>query len=123
MIQETRLKVCALVVAVLFLLIPSAAGHAILVESTPAANSTVHGPSVAVTLRFNSRIDASRSKLTLVRPDGTTDTLKIAEQSSPDTLASGASGLKAGAHRIHWQVLATDGHMTRGDIPFTVAGN
>jgi methionine-rich copper-binding protein CopC len=122
-IRETRLQVCALVAAVLFTMIPSAAGHAILVEATPAANSTVHGPSLAIRLRFNSRIDASRSKLTLLRPDGATDLLKIAEQSSPDILTSEASGLKAGAHRIHWQVLATDGHITRGDIPFTVAGN
>jgi copper resistance protein C len=112
-----------MVVAVLFLMIPSAAGHAILVEATPAANSTVHGSNVPIRLRFNSRIDTSRSKLTLLRPDGTVDSLKIVEQSSPDVLTSEASGLKAGAHRIHWQVLATDGHITRGDIPFTVAGN
>ena len=106
------------------LLLASAAGaHAILVESAPAANSTVHGPNLAVRLKFNSRIDGSRSKLTLMRPDGSSDALKIQEQSSPDALASEATALKPGAYRIRWQVLAADGHITRGEIPFTVAAN
>ena len=64
-----------------------------------------------------------RSKLTLIRPDGTTEGLKIQEQPSPDTLVSAASKLKPGDYEIHWQVLATDGHITRGDIPFKVSGN
>jgi len=121
--RRACLEVCALAIAGLFLATQWAAAHAILVEATPAANSTVHGPHQAVKLRFNSRIDGSRSKLTLVRPDGTTEPLKIGEQPSPDTLTSDASGLKPGANRIRWQVLATDGHITRGEISFTVAGN
>ena len=121
--REARLQVCALAVAGLLLVIQSTAAHAILLEATPAANSTIHGPNVPVRLRFNSRIDGGRSKLTLVLPDGSSIPLKIAEQPSPDTLTSEATGLKAGAHRIRWQVLATDGHITRGEIPFTVAGS
>ncbi|HUK53704.1 MAG TPA: copper resistance CopC family protein [Candidatus Binatia bacterium] len=101
----------------------TASGHAILVESNPAANSKIHGPTVAVRLKFNSRIDGSRSRLTLFRPDGTSGELKIQEQSTPDSLASEATGLKPGSHRIHWQVLAADGHITRGDISFTVTEN
>jgi methionine-rich copper-binding protein CopC len=30
-------------------------------------------------------------------------------------------GLGSGAYRLRWQVLAVEGHITRGDIPFTVA--
>ncbi|HUJ39895.1 MAG TPA: copper resistance CopC family protein [Candidatus Acidoferrales bacterium] len=105
------------------LLCTPAGGHAVLQESTPAAHSTVHGPDVSIRLRFNSRIDGSRSKLALIRPDGTTEGLKIREQASPDTLTSAASKLKPGNYKIHWQVLATDGHITRGDIPFHVSGN
>jgi copper resistance protein C len=120
--RSLRLCVVAPLVLVLLLAIQPAAGHAVLLEAAPAANSTVQGPSVSIHLRFNSRIDGARSRLTLVRPDGASEGLKIAEQSSPDTLASEAAGLKPGAYRIHWQVLATDGHVTRGDIPFTVAG-
>ena len=121
--RRACLQVCALAIAGLFPTTQSVAAHAILVEATPAANSTVSGSHLAVKLRFNSRIDGSRSKLTLVHPDGTTEPLKIGEQPSPDTLTSDASGLKPGANRIRWQVLATDGHITRGEIPFTVAGS
>jgi len=28
--------------------------------------------------------------------------------------------LAPGAHVLRWQVLAIDGHITRGDVPFTV---
>jgi methionine-rich copper-binding protein CopC len=35
-------------------------------------------------------------------------------------LAALVSGLAPGQYRLRWQVLAIDGHLTRGDIPFTV---
>ena len=116
------LRARALLALTLLLCMP-VAGHAILVESAPAANSTVRGPDVSIRLRFNSRIDAGRSRLTLVRPGGAVESLKLSEQSSPDTLASAATGMKPGDYKLRWQVLATDGHITRGEIPFTVAGN
>jgi copper resistance protein C len=93
--------------------------HAILVESSPSANSTVTGPSTPIKLRFNVRIDAKRSRLELVGPDKTS-TLLSASQPSPDTLQALAEGLKAGAYSLRWQVLAADGHITRGEIPFNV---
>jgi copper resistance protein C len=98
-----------------------ARAHAILVESTPKANSTVQGPELAVDLRFNDRIDGARSRLSLVAPDGTETPLAIAKQSKPDHLQSSATGLKSGVYKLKWNVLATDGHMTRGEIPFTVS--
>ena len=94
--------------------------HAILKESTPAANSTVKGPDFAINLRFNVRIDGTRSRLHLVTTDGTTSTLTITGQGTPDTLQSQAKGLKPGVYILQWNVLASDGHMSKGDIPFTV---
>lgn len=99
----------------------SAAAHAVLLESTPAANSTVAGPEISIKLRFNVRIDAGRSRLTLVPPTGAVQPLEIGKQFSADTLSASASGLPAGEYRLRWQVLASDGHITRGEIPFTVA--
>jgi copper resistance protein C len=93
--------------------------HAILVESLPAANSTVAGPSIPIKLRFNVRIDAKRSRLELVGPEKTS-TLLSATQPSPDILQAQAEGLKAGAYSLRWQVLAADGHITRGEIPFNI---
>ncbi len=94
--------------------------HAILMESTPALNSTVKGPDFGINLRYNVRIDGGRSRVRLVAPDGTVSTLTLAGQASPDTLQTRAAGLKPGAYKLQWQVLASDGHMSRGEIPFTV---
>jgi copper resistance protein C len=97
--------------------------HAILLEATPAANSKVAGPEITVRLRFNSRIDAQRSRLTLVLPNGSNRKLELLPQQSPDVLNSQAAGLADGNYRLQWQVLATDGHITRGEFSFEVRKN
>jgi copper resistance protein C len=109
-----------LVGAALLAVAPAAFAHAVLVEATPAARSTVGGPDVAVRLRFNSRIDPLRSLLSLVLPDKTVRKLSLDRQASQDTLTARAAGLAAGAYRLRWQVLAGDGHITRGEVPFQV---
>jgi methionine-rich copper-binding protein CopC len=106
--------------AVALLAVAPAAAHAVLMESTPALKSAVPGPDVPVKLRFNVRIDALRSRLTLIHPDGSAQALEISKESPADTLAAAATGLAAGAYRLRWQALASDGHITRGEIPFTV---
>jgi len=99
------------------------AAHAVLIEATPKPDSTIPGPDVDVTLRFNLRIDRARSRLTLVFPDGKTIALNIADQDAPDRLVGRATGLGRGSYRLHWQVLAVDGHITRGEILFHVSGS
>ena len=101
-----------------------AAAHAIILESSPAVDATVAGPDVDVTLRFNSRIDRARSSVTVSASEtaaGTTPaTLPLASDTSPDILKSRARGLAPGRYVLRWQVLSVDGHITRGDIPFTI---
>ncbi len=114
---------CALMlfaVAAAFLTVAPAAAHAVLLESTPSLKSAVSGPDVPIKLRFNVRIDALRSRLTLIHPDGSAQALEISKPAPADTLSAEATGLAAGAYRLRWQVLASDGHITRGEIPFTV---
>lgn len=94
--------------------------HAILESSTPAVDGTVTGADVPITLTFNVRVDASRSKLRLLFPNASLIDLS-AQQTSPDTLATQITGLRPGLYTILWQVLAPDGHITRGEIPFKVA--
>jgi len=95
--------------------------HAILMESNPKANATIKGPELNVVLKFNVRIDAGRSHVRLSSPDGTVATLTLENQSSPEVLRTHASGLKPGAYKLIWQVLASDGHLSRGEIPFLVS--
>jgi len=92
--------------------------HAILLSATPAPNDTVHGKAVQVQLRFNARIDAKRSRLTLVLPGGELRPL-AADQPMPDTLTSALSQLTPGSYILRWQVLAEDGHISRGEVPFS----
>ncbi|MFZ0315129.1 MAG: copper resistance CopC family protein [Candidatus Korobacteraceae bacterium] len=94
--------------------------HAILMESKPVANSTVKGPELPIWLRFNVRVDGSRSRLQLTGPDGSAFPLAATKQTAPNILESRATGLKPGAYKLLWQVLASDGHLSRGEVDFTV---
>jgi methionine-rich copper-binding protein CopC len=118
-----RILVCSAAAICLLLVGRMVEGHAILKESNPAANSSLAGPDIPIRLKFNVRIDAGRSKLQLLHPDNTVSDLPIEKQANADTLTSKATGLKPGTHSIRWQVLAPDGHITRGEIPFKVTGS
>jgi methionine-rich copper-binding protein CopC len=85
-------------------------------------NDVLTGPVLEIKLRFNVRIDGSRSKLTLVLPDGTAREVALPRQPSPDALAATVPEILPGSYQLHWQVLANDGHITQGDIPFRVTG-
>ena len=117
--QMKRISVAVLAVCALLLLPRMALAHAHLLSSTPAANATVHGPEVVFELRYNSRVDWHHSVLTLVRPDGHTEALAMDNPSAESNLNAHAT-LKPGSYTLRWQALSTDGHITRGEIPFTV---
>lgn len=95
-------------------------GHAVVVESTPKMDGVITGPTLQIKLRFNSRIDGKRSKLTLITANGVSRAIQLAHQVAPDSLLADVSHLHPGKYRLHWQVLAGDGHITQGDIPFSV---
>jgi copper resistance protein C len=114
--QLPRLALSIIVLA----LAPSLAqAHAILVRSQPPSGGTAAAGQVAMEFRFNSRIDRDRSRLTLTAPDHSQSALPIAPEGPPDILDTSAT-LTPGAYVVRWQVLAIDGHITRGDVPFTV---
>ena len=107
--------------SLLFAAPQGASAHAIIVSSQPASGATVaKDDAVAIRLRFNSRIDHARSRLKLLAPDGAEQALTPTAGAPADELDAEAKALAPGAWRLHWQVLSVDGHITRGDIPFTV---
>ena len=117
-----RASVIALAIALLFLLPHAAFAHAVLVKSSPAQGATVKaGTAVDITLTYNSRIDALHSSLHLVGPDGKAQTLAVDPHAGPNLLMSKAPELAAGEYKLEWQVMATDGHITRGTVAFRVA--
>ena len=121
----SRVRMAGLLAPVVALLLGGSLleGHAVLKDSSPMANGTVEGPDVPIRLHYNVRVDAALSKLELLHPDQSTTSLAIGKQPAADTLTSEAKGLKPGSYKIRWQVLAPDGHITRGEVPFTVTGS
>ncbi|MGI3775782.1 MAG: copper resistance CopC family protein [Janthinobacterium lividum] len=118
--RRTRALPAALALALAAATPRPAAAHAVLVASTPPSGGTVAPGALAVALRFNSRIDRARSKVTLAGPTDAAARLPV-DASGPADQLSTAATLAPGAYTLRWQVLATDGHITRGDVPFTVA--
>ena len=113
--------VCALLSLVLFAgMAQPLWAHAVLMQSKPTSNSVVQGPDVPIWLRYNVRVDGKRSHLTLIAPDGSNVPVPAAKQTAPDTLESQLTGIKPGAYKLQWQVLASDGHISRGEVDFTV---
>lgn len=95
-----------------------AAAHAILMESQPPSGGTIASGPTHIALRYNSRIDQARSRLELRAP-GQLPAVLALEPASDDSLAADAT-LSPGNWVLRWQVLAVDGHITRGDVPLTV---
>ena len=116
MIKAARYALVVPIVVVCFSL-PIRA-HAILLKSTPTTNQTVDGGTIPIELRFNSRIDGKRSRLTILSANGTQTVL--IQQRSSDVLTSEVANLSPGPYVLHWQVLSQDGHAAQGDVPFRV---
>ena len=98
----------------------AASAHAIVVRARPAMNATVPQGDLDIKLDFNSRIDARRSRLSLIGPDGSPAPVASVGDAGPNALAGRASATMAGQWKLRWQVLSLDGHVTRGEVSFSV---
>jgi methionine-rich copper-binding protein CopC len=86
----------------------------------PAMNSTVVAGELKIRLDFNSRIDQKRSRLSLQRPDGSEIAVALAPDDPSGVLAGSAQVAGEGRWKLRWQVLSLDGHITRGEVSFSV---
>jgi methionine-rich copper-binding protein CopC len=112
-----------LILAALIGLAPGpAAAHAILQQSQPPAGGSIPAGKVSMQFIYNSRVDRERSRLTLTRPDQSQAVLPISADGAPNVINASTTLSVPGAYNVRWQVLAVDGHITRGDVPFTVTG-
>jgi methionine-rich copper-binding protein CopC len=94
--------------------------HAVIIAATPTADQHVATGKLAVRIEFNSRIDKARSRLQVMAPAGARNDVPIDPAGEPNIVTGTTGGLAPGAYVLRWQVLAIDGHITRGDIPFVV---
>jgi len=118
--HKSRALFAASLLFLLSLVLPGIAhAHAVLQKSDPAANGVVHAGVVPVLLTYNSRVDAAHSSLSLLK-DGKSQSLVIDAKAAPNVLQSQTPALTPGHYVLHWQAVASDGHMSRGEIAFEV---
>lgn len=127
-VAKTLTPALALLALLLWLLsAPPVAAHAIVMASEPAAGAVLAPGKHRFELRFNNRIDRKRSRLVLAGPmaaPGATSpeqAQSLLEGSADDVLVTELQVANPGRYRLRWQVLALDGHVTRGEVPFSVA--
>lgn len=95
----------------------AAQAHAVLMDSFPLPNGTMPAGPSELRLRFNSRIDISRSRFSLRTPDNREAALALKPGATADIVLANVT-LAPGKQVIVWQVLAVDGHITRGTVAF-----
>jgi len=86
----------------------AAQAHALLLSSK------VEGQDVI--LRYNGRVDAARSRITVLKSDGS-EVAKVDCQAGEDqaTLKGHLGAIEPGSYILRWEVLSVDGHISRGD--------
>jgi len=91
-------------------------------DSVPAANTTINGRSTAFSVRFDRPVDHIRSVLVVKRDGEVVETLQPRLQSAPQVLFARAPTLPPGKYQLYWQVRTVADVETReGEIPFTVS--
>jgi methionine-rich copper-binding protein CopC len=100
----------------------SAAAHSLLLESSPGAGSVLSSSPRELSLRFNNRIEKKLSTIRLRDERGVERAATVSLGDGPaDWLRATVDTLSAGAWRVEWRVLSTDGHVVSGSFSFRVA--
>ena len=95
--------------------------HFSLSRSEPAAEATVPPPE-ELRLWFTQAPQDRSMSVRLMAGDAVVETGPATRDSEDDTVYSVAVGrtLEEGGYNIAWRAMAADGHVVRGEIPFTV---
>jgi copper transport protein len=101
------------------LLVPSAAAHALLAQSDPAAGARVERSPAAVHLAFTETVEPAGTHAEVLDANGTEWS---AGQSFParDRLDVALPPLANGTYAVHWTSLSVDGHTARSSFSFGV---
>ncbi len=112
-------RALALGLACAALLSSSAAAHARLTASSPAAEAVVAAPG-SMSLTFNEPLEAKFSGLTLAGPRGAAKVKVSVSADRKTLLATPTAPLAPGAYKVNWHAVAGDGHRMEGAFGFTV---
>lgn len=95
-------------------------GHGVLIESSPPHGAILKESPTFISLRFNATLEPSISQVSLVDLKHQKTTLNITNESTVERIEAKVPPLSPGVYHLHYQVLATDGHVTEGSIRFTI---
>lgn len=97
-------------------------GHAVLVRSVPAGGAMLTRPPERVDLRFNERLEAAFSTVSVWSAAGVqVDHRDVAVSSDdPRRLSVTLGRLEPGTYTVRFRVLSVDGHISESSFPFTV---
>jgi copper transport protein len=98
-----------------------ASAHALLLSSDPSAGAIVATSPPAIHLHFSEDVSVPLGALRLIDPNGrlvTTGTPKAG--ATGRDLVAAVPALGHGSYDLAWQVLASDGHLSGGDVIFHV---
>ena len=92
------------------------------IETGPAANAVLSGPSDGFFVRFNQPVDHVSSRIFVKRGGEIVETLVPRLQSNPNVLFARAPALPPGQYTLHWVVKTlADAKVEEGDVPFSMA--
>lgn len=94
--------------------------HGILLESFPMHGSVLEASPNHVVLHFNATLEPSITQVNLVDLQKALTPLGLTNTSTGDTIVAKIPPLQPGVYNVQYKVLATDGHVTKGFIRFTI---
>jgi copper transport protein len=100
---------------------PSAAVHATLVSSEPAANSHLTSSPARVRLVFSEPVEGKLGRISLHPRAGAVITLRAgADPHDVHAVIAPVDALAPGSYRVEWRVVSADGHPVDGTFVFAI---
>lgn len=121
--MNERIRILALASALLLGIVGEASAHAHLQTATPGAESTVAAAPSELRLSFTEGVNLKFTGVSVTGPAGTpvsTGAAALAPDDDKVLVVPVPGPLAAGAYKVDWHALATDGHKTDGSYGFAV---
>jgi methionine-rich copper-binding protein CopC len=100
-----------------------ALAHAKLVAARPAEGQTATPPPSELKLKFSEAVEVKFAQVTVIGPDSKavkTGALALDPSDETTLIVPLAAPLADGRYMVSWQVVAADGHKTKGSYRFEV---
>ncbi|HKM63422.1 MAG TPA: copper resistance protein CopC [Acidisphaera sp.] len=89
-------------------------------ESTPVAETILHGNNAQYVIRFDGPVNHFASRMVIMQGDRIVQTLTPLRDSAVDVLYASGRVPSPGRYALHWEAVSADGDTSKGDIPFSV---